>query len=145
MTAKDEAEIRAMMTEHARAIHDKNARAALAPNADDIVVFSLAPPLGRSGAAVSDPKGLEAWFATWRSPIETSVRDLHLEIDGDIGYAYGLSHMTGTKNDGHDIDLWYRLTLCFRRTGGAWKVVHTHESTPFYMDGSNRAALDLRP
>ncbi len=52
--------------------------------------------------------------------------------------------MTGTKNDGYEDDLWYRLTLCFRRTGSALKVAHIHESTPCYMDGSNRAALDLK-
>jgi PhnB protein len=28
---------------------------------------------------------------------------------------------------------------------GAWKIVHEHSSTPFYMDGSYRAAVDLKP
>jgi hypothetical protein len=29
--------------------------------------------------------------------------------------------------------------------GGSWRIVHEHNSTPFYLDGSLRAALDLRP
>jgi hypothetical protein len=28
---------------------------------------------------------------------------------------------------------------------GAWKITHEHNSAPFYMDGSGRPALDLKP
>ena len=28
---------------------------------------------------------------------------------------------------------------------GRWTVIHEHVSVPFYMDGSERAALDLKP
>jgi ketosteroid isomerase-like protein len=28
---------------------------------------------------------------------------------------------------------------------GAWKIAHEHTSVPFYMDGSFRAAIDLKP
>ena len=53
--------------------------------------------------------------------------------------------MTGTKHDGQVVDLWYRITAVLRQTPGGWKISHQHHSTPFYMDGSDRAALDLRP
>jgi hypothetical protein len=42
-------------------------------------------------------------------------------------------------------DLWFRGTVCLRKVGGTWWITHEHNSTPFYMDGSFRAALDLRP
>jgi ketosteroid isomerase-like protein len=32
-----------------------------------------------------------------------------------------------------------------RRTTAGWQITHEHDSTPFYMDGSGRAATDLRP
>ena len=38
-----------------------------------------------------------------------------------------------------------RLTLCFRKIAGSWMVAHEHSSVPFYMDGSFRAAIDLKP
>jgi PhnB protein len=41
--------------------------------------------------------------------------------------------------------VWIRLTLGFRKIGGAWKVTHEHTSVPFYMDGSFKAAVDLTP
>jgi PhnB protein len=53
--------------------------------------------------------------------------------------------MQGTKTDGTAVDLWFRGTLVLRRTDGGWKIVHEHESVPFYMDGSFGAAIDLAP
>ncbi|MFD0204902.1 MULTISPECIES: nuclear transport factor 2 family protein [Saccharothrix] len=42
-------------------------------------------------------------------------------------------------------DLWFRSTVCLRRVDGVWRIAHEHTSTPFYMDGSFSAALDLTP
>jgi ketosteroid isomerase-like protein len=53
--------------------------------------------------------------------------------------------MSGTRTDGGETDVWVRQTLCLRRIGDAWKIAHEHTSVPFYMDGSNKAALDLKP
>jgi SnoaL-like domain len=43
------------------------------------------------------------------------------------------------------VDVWTRSTAVFRKEGGAWKVMHVHSSVPFYMDGSLKAAVDLKP
>lgn len=43
------------------------------------------------------------------------------------------------------MDFWIRLNLGLRKAGGAWKIIHEHESVPFLMDGSDKAALDLKP
>ena len=40
---------------------------------------------------------------------------------------------------------WTRSTVCFRKSDGDWKVMHTRGSVPFYMDGSFRAPVDLKP
>ncbi|HKD89003.1 MAG TPA: nuclear transport factor 2 family protein, partial [Streptosporangiaceae bacterium] len=41
------------------------------------------------------------------------------------------------------MDLWFRSTVGLRRTAAGWQITHEHESTPFYGDGSDRAATDL--
>ncbi len=41
--------------------------------------------------------------------------------------------------------MWFRMTLCLRRAGETWLIGHEHVSTPFYMDGSFRTAVDLEP
>ena len=53
--------------------------------------------------------------------------------------------LTGTSKSGKTSDVWFRSTLGFRKVGGEWKIVHEHESVPFLMDGSDKAALDLKP
>lgn len=50
-----------------------------------------------------------------------------------------------TDTAGDEAGLWLRTTVCCRRTGGRWHVAHQHESAPFHMDGSLRAAVDLAP
>ena len=38
-----------------------------------------------------------------------------------------------------------RQTTCLKKIDGAWKITHDHTSVPFYMDGSYKAAVDLKP
>lgn len=53
--------------------------------------------------------------------------------------------MTGTKQDGEKVDLWFRATAGFRLESGQWKITHVHNSVPFAMDDTGRALLDLKP
>ena len=43
------------------------------------------------------------------------------------------------------MDLWFRATLGFRKIDGKCAITHEHSSVPFYMDGSFKAAIDLKP
>jgi hypothetical protein len=38
-----------------------------------------------------------------------------------------------------------RVTACYRKIDDKWMVAHEHISVPFYMDGTGRAAVDLKP
>ena len=54
--------------------------------------------------------------------------------------------VAGTRfSDGGEVSLWFRITNGFRKENGKWKIVHAHSSVPFYMDGSSKACLDLKP
>ena len=139
----DEARIRSLIDERARALGAKDAGALLAHAAPDLVAFTLAPPL--QNPRPLDRRGLDEWFATWRDDLALEARDMRIEVGGDIAFAHGLVRMSGTKVDGERPDLWARQTLCLRRIDGVWKVAHEHTSVPFYMDGSYRAAVDLKP
>jgi PhnB protein len=110
--------------------------------ADDLVSYDLDPPLQHIGLR---RESMLEWFDTWDGPIALAMADLTVEIGGDVAFAHGLAHMTGTKKDGAAVDLWMRCTAGLRRSGGAWKITHQHASVPFYMDGSFKAAVDLKP
>lgn len=134
--------VRAVIEDWAGAIRAKDAERAVAHQADGFVSYSLAPPLVSTAA---DADGLNAWFATWRGPIGYALRDLEIVVGGDAAFAHGLVHVSGTKQDGVRHAVWFRQTFGLRALAGAWKVAHHHESVPFHMDGSYRAAVDLTP
>ena len=47
--------------------------------------------------------------------------------------------------DGENQNYWTRFTVGLKKIDNAWKITHEHNSAPFYMDGSDRPALDLQP
>lgn len=136
------AEIRAAIGHWAEALRQKDAGRVLSHGTANCLVFSLAPPLKASDA---DAEGLELWFSTWKGPLGYRLQDLEISSGGDVAFATALAHLSGEKQDGAKISLWYRLTLGLKRTDKRWKIAHQHESVPFYMDGSFKAAIDLDP
>ena len=144
MSESARAEIRAIIDDRLAAIAAHDAARAMRAIADDVVAFELVPPLALPAGAARDEAGFAAWLAGFER-IGVEVSDLHIEADETVGYARALHHLTGMRVGGAPMDLWLRSTLCFRRIGGAWQIVHAHSSVPFYPDGSFRAATDLKP
>ena len=110
-----------------------------------MVVYDLQPPLQFVGAAARDADGMAEWLATWDGPVTIEMPDPVVSIDGDLAFAHGLSRMQGTKRGHVSGAFWYRTTLCLKRIGGTWFIVHEHSSVPMKMDGSGLAAVDLEP
>lgn len=140
-----EAEIRALIEQRAAALRRKDATGFVACQSADYALYSLysmGSPLAADQASAEE---VDAWFATWQGPIGYEIRDLDIAADGDVAFCRGFARMSGTKTDGEAVDLWFRLTLGLRRTAAGWTIVHEHESVPFTMDGSGRAAVDLKP
>ena len=148
MTAQTETtsreQILALLNDQAAAITAKDGHRAVAHLSPDVVSFGLAPPLRYAGDEARDPAGVEGWFQTWNGPIGYDIGDPVIEVGGDVAFCHGLTHLTGTKTDGDSVDLWFRSTVGLRRTAAGWQIAHAHDSTPFYMDGSGRAATDLK-
>jgi uncharacterized protein (TIGR02246 family) len=137
----DRAEIDALFQQLAKAHDDHNADAIVQLYAPDAVIYELAPPLGRRGMTRD---AVAAWLAGWDGPIHIDARDVTLTVASDLAFVSALNRMRG-RQGGEDQDLWYRSTICLRKTSGRWRIVHDHSSVPFYMDGSYRAAVDLQP
>jgi ketosteroid isomerase-like protein len=140
--ARAENQIRSLIDDWARAMRAKDVDSVMAHYAPHSVTFDLAPPLISTSA---DATGLQAWFSTWQGPIGYQIRDLNITAADDAAFCHSLNRLSGTKTDGERADIWFRQTLCLRKIGGEWRIMHQHESVPFYMDGSYRAAVDLKP
>ena len=123
------------------AISAKDVAGVMASGYAGFVSYSMAPPLKNNAGKA----GLVGWLDTWDGPIGLKVKDLKITAGDDVAFASCLTHMTGRKINGEDIDLWHRQTFGLKRVGGDWKIVHEHSSVPFLMDGSYRAAVDLKP
>jgi ketosteroid isomerase-like protein len=137
-----EIRIRTLIDDWANAIRAKDADRVMARQMADSVTFDLAPPLISTG---TDAKDLQAWFSTWQGPLGYELRDLKITAGDDVAFCHGLNRLSGVKNDGEQVEMWFRQTLCFVKIGGEWRIAHQHESVPFHMDGSYRAAVDLKP
>jgi ketosteroid isomerase-like protein len=142
-TAKDEADILAVIEKLHQAHHDKDAAEIAAAHARDAAIFNLAPPLVHHGI---DVKEKQAWLDSWETRIDLEPRDLEITVSGNFAYCHCFLRMSGTKKGPEGtVSFWMRETLCFQRQSSGWRIVHEHTSVPFYMDGSLRAAFDLQP
>ncbi len=142
--ANHEAQIRALIDDWAIALRAKNVDGVMSHYAPDLVQFDMAPPLKYAGRDMFK-KGLKEWFSSWKGSIGYEIRDLVITAGEDAAFCHSLNRLSGTKTNGEKSDVWLRHTLCFRNIDGEWKIAHAHESVPFYMDGSYKAAIDLKP
>ena len=139
---QDASAIRSAIEAWTKAVSDKDAGKVATFFTSDVVSYDLAPPLKNVGFNSS---ALEKWFKTWDGPIGYEVTEQDITMSDTLAVARSLDHMTGKKVDGEKVDLWTRSTVCFRKEGGQWKVFHVHSSVPMLMDGSGKAATDLKP
>lgn len=140
---QDRLEIAALLGRRTEALAARDAAASITMFAEDAARYTLAPPLAHTGA---DAAQVAEWIATFDGPIGRELHDPQIIIGDDVAFVHGLGSLTATPAGVPDpFTLWFRLTLGLRRVDERWVVVHEHESVPFHMDGSFRAAIDLQP
>jgi ketosteroid isomerase-like protein len=139
----DEAEILALGYALHIAHANKDPEGIAASYAPHAVIYNLEPPLSHDGISVERKR---EWLATWDSPIDLAAQNFNVVVSGDHAYGHGNLRMSGKKKGvDHPVSFWMRATMCFERIDGKWRIVHEHNSVPFYMDGSLRPAFDLQP
>ncbi len=140
----DEEQIRQLIDSWTMALRSKDVDTLMSHYKPEVMWFDLAPPLRNMGAAAYR-KDWEEWFATWQGPIGYEIRDLSITTGDEVAFSTSLNRISGTRTSGEENDVWVRATVGFCKIKGKWMIVHEHFSVPFYMDGSYRAAVDLKP
>ncbi len=143
-TTTDEAQIRRLVEDWAASLQAKDLDTLMSHYAPDVLSYDLAPPLAHSGAAVIR-KNLEEWFRTFVGPVGIEVRDLSVTTGGGVAFSTCLERISGRRTTGEQTDVWVRSTVGYRKIDGKWLITHEHTSVPLYMDGSDKAAVDLKP
>ena len=134
--------IQAVIAAVEAAYHAKDAAAIARHYVPGAIIADLAPPLRRRGL---DMSATQAWLDGWDGPVELTTHDLEIQVDGNLALCHGLQHTQVRACSGEQVAWWSRITLALARPPAGWRVMHEHSSVPFHMDGSFRAALDLKP
>jgi uncharacterized protein (TIGR02246 family) len=138
-----EEQIRSLMDDWVRAVRAKDADWLISHHAPDVMMFDVVNPLRYAGADATRTR-VEKWFSSFQGPIGFELRDLTIAADDAVAFCHSLNQVKGTKTDGTALEMWWRATVCFRRSAGTWVVTHAHSSVPFDMV-SGKASLDLQP
>ncbi|MCD9187652.1 MAG: nuclear transport factor 2 family protein [Pyrinomonadaceae bacterium] len=143
---KNERQIEDLRKNLTSALRAKDSKGVIENFAEKSVMFLLAPPLQfKTGENAPGINGIEEWFETFEGEIGYEVKDFAVTAGETTAFCYSLNRITGCRKNGEKTDIWIRETLGLRKIGGVWKITHQHQSVPFYMDDSAKAAIDLEP
>jgi ketosteroid isomerase-like protein len=78
-------------------------------------------------------------------PLGYEIRGLNIAASGDVAFSTSLNRITGARTSSEETDVWVRMTLGCKKINGTWMIAHEHASVPFHMDGSYKAAIELKP
>lgn len=129
----DEAEIRALIENWAKAVHAGDMKGVLLDHADDIVMFDVPPP--EDGA-----RGLAAYEATWPPFFEYQKRAafeivrLDITAGAEVAFAHALLRCATEEELAKNPKNRLRLTIGLRKEGGRWIVAHEHHSFPLAIE-----------
>ncbi|MGA3226898.1 MAG: nuclear transport factor 2 family protein [Acidobacteriaceae bacterium] len=143
MSEFETAEIRQLVEHRSQAIRSRDFERSTSMMAADYLLFDVVDPLQSKGASAARNRARE-WFATFQGPIGYEIHDLKINAGNEVGFSHGLNHVSATKLDGNPLDMWWRVTVCYRKIDGRWKIAHEHNSVPFNVN-NGKASLDLKP
>ncbi len=141
--ATNEAEIRKLIDDQAKAVREKNVEGSMANYAADIMSFDVVNTLQKTGLDACRERA-EEWFSSFQGPIGYEIRYLDITTGDDVAFCHSLNRVNATKTDGSKLEMWWRSTVCYRKIDGKWLITHEHQSVPFDVK-TGKASLDLKP
>jgi uncharacterized protein (TIGR02246 family) len=125
----DQAAIRDLIENWAKAVRTRNLDGILDKHSPDILMFDVPPPL--------QSKGIEAYKNTWdlffswfQDSRVFDIGEMNITAGDDVAFATALMRCAGTKPNGEKEELEFRLTIGLRKISGEWIVMHEHHSIP---------------
>ena len=140
---KNEAAIRKVYDDWAKAVHARDLDAIMALYAPDVVAYDLVPPLQFHGREAYR-KDYAEFLEQSTGPIDAEFRDMAVVAGDDVAFIHCLEHLTIVMKNGQKLDSWVRATSGLRKISGKWLIVHDHISLPTDLDTA-KSAMDLKP
>ena len=141
----DEAAIRKLLDNWAKAFHDKDVNAIMAmyKPGRELVAYDIVPPLRYVGYSAYK-RDYNEFLAEYKGPIDVTFRHMVIVAGDTVAYAHGLERISGVLQGGQKSDMWVRFTSCFRKINGKWLDTHDHVSVPVDLN-HGKAMVDLTP
>lgn len=127
----DEVQIRALIDDRVNAVHARDVNGTIENVSPDVLVFDVINTLQYSGLD-EERKRAQEWFSSFHGPIGFEVRDLNIAVGDDVAFSHCLNRYSGSTNNGQ-LDMWVRVTTCYRKIDGKWMITHEHQSVPLVV------------
>ena len=139
MTAEDE--VRALIERWVAAARDGDLERIMATYAPELHAFDAIGPLRFEGAAAYR-EHWKACLAMIRGPMLFEIHEPRIAVEGDLAFCHYLARCGGAGADGVEQSGWLRATVCARRRGDGWAIVHEHFSVPFDPESGKVSSLE---
>ena len=94
----------------------------------EIIFYDFVPGLQYVGEkAVRDD--VDNFFKN-ATDLEGTFVDLRVETDGTLAVAHSVQHITWKDKQGTPKEMTFRVTDCYHKVNGEWKIFHMHASVP---------------
>ena len=103
----------------------------------EMLQFDVMSPREFKGAAFR--KHFDDLAATFSSSIKVDIIDMQTHADNHLAFVSSLQRNYGTDPKGKPFEFTIRVTDCFRKVNGKWKIVHQHVSFPIDSMESGKA------
>lgn len=121
----NEAQIRTLVDDWAKAVRAQDMDGTLAHHTDDIAMFDVPVPL--------QSHGLEPYRKTWQlffehvpaGPGSFDVTELRITAGGSVAFCHAVVKI---------FDARARLTMGLRKERGRWLIAHEHHSYPMELE-----------
>ena len=128
-TTTDEAMIRELVEDWARAVRARDFDGILAHHSAEMLMFDVPPPL--------ESKGIDGYRETWDlfysaqpDPIAFDIQRMDIVAGADVAFVAALMRCAEKGDHGERINLDFRLTIGLRKINSRWIILHEHNSVP---------------
>jgi ketosteroid isomerase-like protein len=141
----DEAQIRALEDRFAGAFKAKDVDGIMAnyEHSPNLAVFDVVPRSEYLGWDAYK-KDWQDFFVSLDSITLFEIKNLTLNVDGNLAYSYSFQHHLAKTNAGGLHDVTVRVTDVYRKSGGKWLIVQEHVSVPVDPQ-TGKADLQFKP
>ena len=125
---ENEADIRAIIENWAKAVRNKDIESILAHHSEDIVMYDVPKPF--------QSVGIDAYRKTWDTFYAYTklgvfdIQELKVIADENVAFCFGRMKCADKSNSVEYVDLNFRLTVGLKKINNQWTVVHEHHSIP---------------